>query len=212
MTRRGFLIASTGAAIRQVRGFQSQGGKGRPPNVLLLMSDQHRRDAIGAAGDRTARTPSLDALAATSVLFDGAYCASPVCVPARASLLTGLYPHRHGAVNNTTPWPYEHRTIAHYCGRAGYVTGLIGKMHFVDAQTHGFDYHLDFNDWFQLLGPKARLYADELGQPNSGSGQPQIDDVQRELRDPWRGEREMDGREGSVAVGRVSRLPEEYPV
>ena len=165
---------------------------------------------MGAAGNRTARTPALDALAASGVRFDSAYCANPVCVPARASLLTGLYTHHHGAFNNTTPWPYEHRTVAHHFGRAGYVTGLIGKMHFVDAQTHGFDYHLDFNDWFQLLGPKTRLYADELGHPNSGSGQPQNDDVQRELGDPWRGEREMDGREGNVAVGRVSRIPEEY--
>jgi choline-sulfatase len=174
------------------------------------MSDQHRRDAMGSAGDATARTPNLDALAASGVRFDSAYCASPVCVPARASLLTGLYPHRHGAYNNTIAWPYEHRTVAHYLGRAGYLTALIGKMHFVDAQTHGFDYHLDFNDWFQLLGPKTRLYADELGQPNSGSGQPQIDDVQRESGDPWRDERERDGREGSVAVGRISHIPEDY--
>ncbi len=209
MTRRKFLAASAAVANR-ARAWQARGQPGRPPNVLLLMSDQHRRDAMGAAGDRIARTPNLDALTAGGVRFSSAYCANPVCVPARASLLTGLYTHRHGAFNNEIPWPYEHPTVAHYFGRAGYLTALIGKMHFVDAQTHGFDYHLDFNDWFQLLGPKTRLYADELGRPNSGSGQPQIDDLQRELGDPWRGEREMDGREGSVAVGRVSRIPEEY--
>ena len=209
MTRRNFLAVTT-AAARPEHGAQSRVARNRPPNILILMSDQHRRDAMGAAGNMVCRTPNLDALAASGVRFDSAYCANPVCVPARASLLTGLYTHHHGALNNDTPWPLEHRTLAHYFGRAGYVTGLIGKMHFVDAQTHGFDYHLDFNDWFQLLGPKTRLYADELGQPNSGSGQPQINDVQRELGDPWRGERELDGREGSVAVGRISRIPEEY--
>src|SRR5690348_13824701 len=124
MTRRNFLAAST-AAVRAARGAQSRTGRGRPPNILILMSDQHRRDAIGAAGNTVCRTPNLDALAASGVRFDNAYCANPVCVPARASLLTGLYTHRHGALNNNTPWPLEHRTIAHYFARAGYVTGLI---------------------------------------------------------------------------------------
>jgi hypothetical protein len=53
-------------------------------------------------------------------------------------------------------------------------------MHFVDAQTHGFDYRLDFNDWYQYLGPKTKLYADELSRANSGSGLPQINDLWRE--------------------------------
>src|SRR5690349_3148592 len=134
MTRRTFLAAPALAA-RPLRAFQSRAAT-RPPNVLLLMSDQHRRDAIHAAGTPVARTPALDSLAASGIRFDSAYCANPVCVPSRASLLTGLYTHRHGAFNNGTPWPPEHRTIAHYFNRAGYFTGLIGKMHFVDAQQH----------------------------------------------------------------------------
>ena len=71
-------------------------------------------------------------------------------------------------------------TIAHHLNHAGYMTGLIGKMHFVVAQTHGFDYHLDFNDWYQYLGPKTKLYAEELSRANSGSGMPQIDDLWRD--------------------------------
>jgi choline-sulfatase len=180
----------------------------RPPNVLLLMSDQHRRDALGSAGNRVARTPHLDRLAATGMRFDSAYCSNPVCTPSRASLLTGLYTHHHGAWSNTVPWPREHRTMAHFFGAAGYQTALIGKMHFVDDQTHGFDYHLDFNDWYQFLGPKARLYAEELQVSNSGSGLPQIDDLWRDEGDPWSSEILKDGRQGSVAVGRVSRIPE----
>jgi len=81
-------------------------------------------------------------------------------------------------------------------------------MHFVDAQTHGFDYKLDFNDWFQYLGPKTKLWADELGQPNSGSGQPQIDDLWRDFGDPWKDVRERDDRKGSVSVGGISKIPE----
>jgi choline-sulfatase len=82
-------------------------------------------------------------------------------------------------------------------------------MHFVDAQTHGFDYRLDFNDWYQYLGPKTKLYADELSRANSGSGMPQIDDLWRDAGDPWRNAREIDDREGPVHVGRVSRIPEQ---
>jgi choline-sulfatase len=177
--------------------------------VLVIISDQHKHDCLGVAGDPIAHTPNLDALARTSVRFNHAYCTNPVCTPSRASILTGLYTHNHGAWNNSTPWPIGHKTIAHYFAQAGYVTGLVGKMHFVDAQTHGFDYHLDFNDWFQFLGPKTKLYADELSRPNSGSGLPQIDDLWRDFGDPWKGERDLDDREGPVAVGGVSKIPDQ---
>lgn len=210
MTRRRFF--SLAPAPPLLHPFLSQTAApqtgGKPKNVLLIMSDQHRPHALGIDGNSVARTPNLDALARGGVRFDSAYCSNPVCVPSRASLLTGLYTHHHGAYNNTTPWPFEHPTIAHHFSRAGYMSALIGKMHFVDGQTHGFDYHLDFNDWFQFLGPRARLYADELGHPNSGSGLPQIDDLWRDEGDPWKGVREKDAREGPVHVGRISKIPE----
>lgn len=180
----------------------------RPPNVLLLMSDEHKRSCMGAYGDRVARTPHLDTLAASSVRFTDAYCTNPVCTPSRASIMTGLYSHHLEAQNNTAPYSPEHKTLAHHFNAAGYMTALIGKMHWVDAQTHGFEYHLEFNDWYQYLGPKTQLYADELGQPNSGSGLPEIDDLWREEGDPWKGHRTLDHREGSVAVGRFSLLEE----
>lgn len=172
------------------------------------MSDQHKRSCLGAAGDPVAKTPNLDSLAQTAVRFNSAYCTNPVCTPSRASLLTGLYTHNHQSLNNSTPLPPTHKTIAHHFSRAGYLTSLIGKMHFVDAQTHGFDYHLDFNDWFQYLGPKTKLYAEELSRVNSGSGLPEIDDLWRDFGDPWRNDRELDGRQGPVATGRISRIPE----
>jgi choline-sulfatase len=211
ITRKQFLgIAAAGLAGRAVSASASQSATAsRPKNVLLLMSDQHRRDAMGVAGDPVARTPSLDALARSAVRFTSAYCTNPVCTPSRASLLTGLYTHNHQAWGNATPWPFEHRTMAHHFGRAGYMTALIGKMHFVDAQTHGFDYRLDFNDWYQYLGPKTKLYADELSRANSGSGLPQIDDLWRDAGDPWKGVRESDDREGAVAIGRASKMAEQ---
>jgi choline-sulfatase len=210
MDRREFL---TGAAA-SLGGFglhansSAKSQTRRHPNVLVLMSDQHKRSCMGAYGDKVAITPHLDKLAAKSVRFSDAYCANPVCTPSRASLMTGLYSHNHEAQNNALPYSPSHKTLAHHFGASGYLTALIGKMHWVDAQTHGFEYRLEFNDWYQYLGPKTKLYADELGRPNSGSGLPEIDDLWREEGDPWMGHRELDNREGSVAVGRVSRLEE----
>lgn len=205
MTRKQFLSLAPAVALAASRRLT---GQTRPKNVLLLMSDEHKPGALGIDGDPVARTPNLDALARAGMRFDHAYCSDPVCVPSRASLLTGLYTHHHHAYNNARPLPFEVKTMGHYFHNAGYMTALIGKMHFVDAQTHGFDYHLDFNDWFQYLGPKTKLYADELGRPNSGSGLPQIDDLWRDYGDPWKGARTLDDRKGAVAVGRVSKMEE----
>lgn len=210
MTRKDFLTvgASALAPPRLPADIQAARTPARPKNVLFLLSDQHRPRTMGCAGDAVAHTPNLDTLARSGIRFDSAYCTNPVCTPSRASILTGLYTHNHRAWANSTPWPIEHRTMAHHFSRAGYVTGLIGKMHFVDAQTHGFDYRMDFNDWFQYLGPKVGLYAEELNRPNSGAGMPQIDDLWRDFGDPWTGTRAPDGRKALVHVGRVSKIPE----
>lgn len=201
VTRKQFL-ASPAALLSQASR------TGRPKNVLFLLSDQHRPSSVGYGKDPLARTPHLYALAASGTRFSQAYCTNPVCTPSRASILTGLYTHNHRTWSNATPWPFEIRTMAHHFSRAGYVSGLIGKMHFVDAQTHGFDYRLDFNDWYQYLGPKTKLYADELSRANSGSGMPQIDDLWRDFGDPWRGHRTLDDRKGFVHVGRASLIEE----
>jgi choline-sulfatase len=211
MDRRRFLAGASAAAMWTAvppSGRTSPQNTGKHPNVLLLMSDQHKRSCMGAYGGPIARTPNLDRLAAGSVRFTNAYCNNPVCTPSRASILTGCYNHHIEAQNNQTPFLPTHKTMAHHFNAAGYMTGLIGKMHFVDAQTHGFEYRLDFNDWFQYLGPKAQLYADELGQRNSGSGLPQIDDLWRDDGDPWQGHRNPDGRKGSVSGGRISLIAE----
>lgn len=210
MERRKFLVgtvATLGYLASGAARLQSM-VSGRQPNVLLLMSDQHKRTCMGAYGDSVARTPNLDRLAASSVRFTNAYCTNPVCTPSRASILTGLYSHHLEAQDNTTPYRPEHRTMAHHFNAAGYMTALVGKMHWVDAQNHGFEYRVDFNDWYQFLGPKTQIYADEVGRPNSGSGLPEVDDFWRDEGDPWKDHRTLDHRQGSAAVGRVSLLQE----
>ena len=178
------------------------------PNLLILMSDQHRSTCLGMCGDSTAVTPNLDRLARESIRFTNAYCTNPVCVPSRASIMTGLYHAHIETIENSTAFSPKHKTIADHFNKSGYLTGLIGKMHFVDGQTHGFSYKLEFNDWLQYLGPKGKLYADELGWPNSGAGLPDVESLWQD-GDPWKGYRQPDGRLGHVAVGRVSELEEE---
>ena len=209
MTRKEFLANSTAAlaAAPSLPAAQRTGGA-RPKNVLFLLSDQHQPLALSLLGNQHARTPNIDSLARTGVRFTNAYCTNPVCTPSRASIMTGLHTHNHKTWSNATPWPFEIKTMAHHFSRNGYISGLVGKMHFVDAQTHGFDYRLDFNDWYQYLGPKTKLYADELGRANSGSGLPIIDDLWRDSGDPWIGTRTLDDRKGSVHVGRPSLIPE----
>lgn len=217
ITRRTFL--STGSAIAAGVDVANALAKSPPQasgavkderrNVLLLMADQHRPDALGNRGDTKARTPNLDDLARSGVRFDHAYCTDPVCLASRASLITGLYVHHHKAYNNETPWPFEYKTIAHAFAQAGYMTALVGKMHFADAQTHGFDYKLDFNDWYQYLGPKTKLRAEEIFYTNDGAGLPQVENLWNSCGNPWRGVIDIDNRQGSVAVGRVSALAEE---
>jgi arylsulfatase A-like enzyme len=101
----------------------------RPPNVLLILADQWRGTDQGWRGNKSVRTPHLDRLAETGVAIHRAYANAPVCGPSRASLLTGLWPHRHGVVANDLPLAPGIPTIADRFAGSGYRTGWIGKWH-----------------------------------------------------------------------------------
>jgi choline-sulfatase len=175
-----------------------------PPNVLFLMTDQHRYDLMTCASpEREAAqervpTPNIDRIAADGVRFSDAYCPYPVCLASRSSLLTGLYPHHTGAIDNDDRLDWRYRTVAHHFGDAGYLTALIGKMHYNDAHNHGFAYYLSINDWLMYLGPKARHYADEIASHqltdvfnrtvfDTGAGFPDVSDLW-DGPSPWVGE------------------------
>lgn len=109
------------------------------PNLLLIMSDQHNPHIMGCTGDPLVRTPNLDRLAASGVLFERTYCAGPLCVPSRMSFMTGQFPNdlriwtNGGVLSSDTP------TFAHALSLADYDTMLCGRMHFVGPdQHHGF--------------------------------------------------------------------------
>ncbi|WP_175477152.1 sulfatase family protein [Ruania alba] len=101
----------------------------RRPNVLVVLTDQWRAQATGYAGDENVSTPVLDTLAAESVNFTEAVSGTPVCCPARASMLTGQYPLQHGVYINDVELEPTGSTLAEEFATAGYRTGYIGKWH-----------------------------------------------------------------------------------
>jgi choline-sulfatase len=101
------------------------------PNLLVICSDEHDGAVMGAAGHPRAQTPHLDALAARGLLFERAYCTSPLCVPSRLSLLSGRYPHQVAAFDNASLPPVGYRTWGHALAAAGYETVLCGRTTFM---------------------------------------------------------------------------------
>jgi choline-sulfatase len=115
----------------------------KPPNVLLVMADQLAPAFLPAHGHRVVKTPNLDGLAARGVVFERAYCASPLCSPSRASVMAGLLPSRTGVYDNAAEFSADIPTFAHHLRLAGYRTVLAGKMHFCGPdQLHGFERRL----------------------------------------------------------------------
>ena len=142
------------------------------PNVLFIVTDQQRRDTIGAYGSTICRTPNMDRLAAEGLTFDRAYTPCGLCSPVRGSLLSGVYPHGHKVLTNVALHPIreslpsgeDHLTPAY--GRAGYRLGYVGKWHVSHHETpldFGFeDYHglAHYMEWRRDRGietPEAML-------------------------------------------------------
>lgn len=109
------------------------------PDILMIVSDQHTAFCSGFMGDKIVRTPNLDRLAAAGTIFSAAYTSCPLCVPARASLVTGIMPSKLNVFSNGDRFDSGQPTYAHAAAIAGYETVLCGRMHFVgEDQYHGF--------------------------------------------------------------------------
>ncbi|MBT8200859.1 MAG: choline-sulfatase, partial [Acidimicrobiia bacterium] len=113
------------------------------PNILLIQADQLAPQFLPAYGHDVVKAPNLDAMAERGMVFDAAYCNSPLCAPSRFSMMTGRLPSRIDAWDNASQLSSEIPTFAHYLGDLGYRTALAGKMHFIGPdQLHGFDERL----------------------------------------------------------------------
>ena len=128
------------------------------PNLLFIMADQLRADFLGCYGADFIETPHIDALASRGIRYERAYSAYPICVPARASLLTGMNAIRNGVTDNSL-WLRPDlanmgiHTWPELLNEAGYHTAAIGKMHFYPWDiTHGFQYRVSAEDkrWLEI--------------------------------------------------------------
>lgn len=109
------------------------------PNILFVCADEHTRSALGCYGSPFIKTPHLDALAARGTRFTAAYTNSPLCVPARAAMITGRYVHEIGCWDNGHPYHGTPPGWAHALRSVGYRTVSIGKNHFrSSADDNGF--------------------------------------------------------------------------
>jgi len=147
------------------------------PNIILIYPDQHRADVMGCAGDPVAQTPNLDRLAAEGLRFGRCHTNSPLCMPARASLITGQYVSEHGVWSNQISGNEKGPSHVRNIRDAGYHTAVLGKTH---LYTHGREdtrneQHI-LEDWgyvdiHELTGPLASRrmgsaytdYLEELG-------------------------------------------------
>jgi choline-sulfatase len=158
----------------------------RPPkklNILFVMADQMTPFMLEACTGKGAKTTNLSALAERGVVFQTAYTPSPICVPARAAFMTGLYISRTGSYDNGDPFPSFVPTFAHYLTNQDYEVVLSGKMHFIGAdQLHGFKRRLNTDIYpskfiwsYPLLddhNPDARAFdfASQYQAQNIGAG------------------------------------------
>ena len=113
------------------------------PNVLLIITDDQRWDAVSCNGSPWLKTPRIDQLAAEGVNFKNAFCTTSLCSPCRATILSGLYAHTHGVVNNFTDYPTDLPSFPKQLQGAGYKTAYIGKWHMgeeSDDKRPGFDH------------------------------------------------------------------------
>ncbi len=106
-------------------------------NVLAFITDGHRKDTLGCYGNELLETPNIDAFAAEGVRFERAFCTHSVCMPTRASLYTGRYPHVHGVWANGVSLRKSEVTMPQVLQEAGWATGAAGKIHFEPQQQYG---------------------------------------------------------------------------
>ena len=116
-------------------------------NIIFILADDHRYDALGFMGHSFLETPNLDRLARNGVHCENAFVTTSLCSPSRASILTGLYAHNHGVVDNYNPVSEDLIFFPQYLQKAGYETAFIGKWHMGglhDEKQRGFDHWLSF--------------------------------------------------------------------
>jgi N-acetylglucosamine-6-sulfatase len=130
------------------------------PNILFILLDDLRWDAVGYAGHPHLKTPQIDRIANEGVNFRNAFSTTSLCSPSRASLLSGVYAHKHGVTNNFTEFPSGLASFPGVLQQAGYTTAYVGKYHMGennDAPRPGFDYFVTHKGQGKYYGTEFNI-------------------------------------------------------
>jgi len=128
----------------------------KPRNVVFILSDDHRFDAMGFLNHQFAKTPVMDSMAENGAYLKNALVTTALCSPSRASILTGLYTFRHRVIDNNRAIPTGTVYFPQYLQKAGYSTGFIGKWHMGgedDNPQPGWDHWVSFRGQGHYLPP-----------------------------------------------------------
>ena len=139
----------------------------KPRNVVFILSDDHRYDAMSFMGHSLAKTPHMDAMAKQGAHLKNAFVTTSLCSPSRASILTGLYTFRHRVIDNQRAVPEGTLFFPQYLQQAGYKTGFIGKWHMGHASDDprpGFDYWFSFKGQGQYYPPGPKYTINDNGK------------------------------------------------
>lgn len=141
----------------------------KPKNLLYIISDEHRRDALGCYGHPLVQTPHLDRLAANGVRFTNAYTPCPMCVPTRAALHTGRWVHQIGTWSSAEPYEGQVEGWAHRLRETGHRVTSIGKLHFRNShERNGFSEEIEPLHILNEIGWTHGLLRDELPTYSTG--------------------------------------------
>lgn len=135
-----------------------------PRNVVFILTDDHRFDAMGLAGHPFLETPHLDSIAKNGVYLPNAFVTTALCSPSRASILTGQYAHHHGVVDNNNPVRTDLVFFPQLLQKAGYKTAFFGKWH---MGGEGDDPQRGFDHWVSFRG-QGVYWPDRRGTPGAG--------------------------------------------
>lgn len=157
---------------------------GKPPNIIVIMADDHGQWALGAYGLKYIQTPNLDWLAQNGVLFKNAMSVAPVCSPARASFYTGKMPSQHGVhdflseeAEFNANWLKGETLLSEHLQKSGYRTALLGKWHATTdsaVKQRGFDRWLSYDarraGWQNQYAHQGTVYFSDDGKPLTQTG------------------------------------------
>ena len=178
ISRRDFLELAAATAITSSSSRSQTTAVPKRPNIVLILADDHRWDALGCMGNPIIQTPQIDRLAREGVIFDNHFCTTPICCASRASIMLSQYAGTNGIYDFVTPLSHEQveQTYWHQLKQAGYYVGFIGKFGVGEQMpSEAFDY------WKGFAGFTLNVVVDdaEILEVRVAIAQGAVDDNER---------------------------------